>query len=578
MLIRLLEGVLRRPRPVSGRIESILGRADALESAGKLGEAESAYREALALDPGNAVGWNNLGWVLQCQDRPEAALEAYHAALSLEPELLVARNNAGTIHRLRGELDAARAEYEIAYRAAPRDATTRINLGTLLLKQGEAELALAHFREAVALAPQMEEAMRALLLALNFLPGVDPAEAFAYYRVWGERTAARVRRRHPHGGREPERRLRIGYVSPDFRAHAMSNFIEPLLAHHDPSAVEVFCYDNSQAHDAVTARLRSYGTAWREIRGVDDDAVADLVERDRIDILVDLAGHTVGERLDMIARHPAPVQVSFLGYLNTTGLGALDYRVTDSWADPPGIADRYHVERLWRLPGSSLCFRPPDKAPELTSLPAMQAGRVTFGSFNNFTKLNHSVTDAWIALLEACAGSRLLLTGAPEGEARARFAARFAARGIDASRIEFIGRLPLPAFRELHSRVDIALDPFPYAGGATTCESMWMGVPVVTLAGAFGFARTGVSLLQAIGLESLVAEDVDEYVAVAARLATDLPGLQQLRQSLRERVRQSELCDGEHFCKRLEAAYRGMWSAHSGSRVDSTRDAPSRAM
>jgi predicted O-linked N-acetylglucosamine transferase (SPINDLY family) len=576
MLIRLLEGVLRRPRPASDRITSILQRADALESAGKLSEAEAVYREALALDPGNAVGWNNLGWVLQGQERPEAALEAYHAALSLEPGLLIARNNAGTIHRLRGEFDAARAEYETAYRAAPGDALTRINLGTLLLKQGEAESALAHFRDAVALAPQMEEALRALLLALNFLPGVDPAEAFAYYRAWGERCTARVRRRQPQRDWLPERRLRVGYVSPDFRSHAMSNFIEPLLAHHDPAAVEVFCYDNSQAHDTVTARLQGYGANWRAIRGVDDDTVADLVERDRIDILVDLAGHTVGERLDMIARHPAPVQVSFLGYLNTAGLGALDYRVTDSWADPPGTADRYHVERLWRLPGSSLCFRPPDNAPEVAPLPALESGHVTFGSFNNFTKLNHSVTDAWIALLETCAGSRLLLTGAPEGEARAGFAARFAARGIDASRVEFTGRLPLQAFRELHGRVDIALDPFPYAGGATTCESMWMGVPVVTLAGAFGFARTGISLLQGIGLESLVAEDVDEYVEIAARLAADLPSLAQLRQSLRERVRQSQLCDGVRFCKKLEAAYRGMWRERCGLHGVQRHDQPTR--
>lgn len=570
MLIRLLGGALRRQEPVAADVAAALKRADDDESAGRLDQAAAAYRAALTADPGNAICWNNLGWVLQRLERFDDALEAYQQAVALDPALIIARNNVGTIYRLRGELDAARAEYETALQTSPRDAMTHLNLGTVFLKQAEAESALTHFREAVSCAPQMEEAFRALLLALNFLPGVDPAEAYAHYRAWGARCAARIRPRRresaalPGPDRHPERRLRIGYVSPDFRQHAMAGFIEQALANHDAATVDVFCYDNSPASDAVTARLRGYRTTWRAIRQLDDAAAAALVERDRIDILVDLAGHTVGERLEMFASRPAPVQASLLGYLNTTGLEAIDYRICDVWSDPPGVAERFHVERLWRLPGSFWCFLPPADAPAVAALPALAANHITFGSFNNFSKLNHSVTSAWAELLRRVTGSRLIVAAVPDGACRERFLQRFASSGIDPSRIELVGRQPQAAFRELHNRADIALDPFPYAGGATSCESLWMGVPVVTLAGTFGFARSGASILQSLGLEELVAEDIEEYVNCAAHLAGNLPALQQLRSNMRERICRSELADGPRFAAKLETAYRGMWREHCG--------------
>ena len=570
MLIKLLGGALRRQEPAAADVAAALQRADDEESAGRLEQAVAAYRAALAADPGNAIGWNNLGWVLQRLERLDDALESYQQAVALVPDLIVARNNVGTIFRLRGDLDAARAEYESALQAAPRDALTHLNLGTVLLKQAEAEGALAHFREAVSCAPQMEDAHRALLLALNFLPGVEPAEAYAHYRAWGARCAARIRphlrETAPRSGtdRDPERRLRIGYVSPDFRQHAMAGFIEQALANHGVTIVDVFCYDNSPASDAVTARMKAYGATWRAIRQLDDAAAAALIERDHIDILVDLAGHTVGERLELFARRPAPVQASLLGYLNTTGLEAIDYRICDLWSDPPGVAERFHVERLWRVPGSFWCFLPPADAPAVSMLPALAARHITCCSFNNFTKLNHSVTAAWAALLSRCPGSRLIVAAVPEGASRERFLQRFVSSGVDPSRIELMGRLPQAAFRELHHRVDIALDPFPYAGGATSCESLWMGVPVVTLAGSFGFARSGASILQCLGLDRLVTEEVGEYVDCAARLAGDLVALQAMRAGMRERILASELADGPRFAAKLEDAYRGMWRDHCG--------------
>jgi len=559
VLIRLIERALRRRDSTSGAGALALQRADQFEAAGTLDQAVEAYREALALDPGNAVGWNNLGWTLQRLERLEEALDTYQQALALDPGLVIARNNVGTIHRLLGNLDAAFAEYLTALGDAPHDAVTQINLGTVLLKQGDAERALVYFRGAVAMMPQLEEAHRALLLAMNYLPGVDPAEAFAYCRTWGIRCAARVQRRQPRRDTDPRRRLRVGYVSPDFRIHAMAPFIEQMLANHNAGSVEVFCYDNSPAKDAVSARMQGYPALWRDIRGVDDDTAAGLVEQDHIDILVDLAGHTVGGRLELFARRPAPVQISLLGYLNTTGLDAMDYRISDVTTDPPGIAERYHVERMLRLPGSFWCFRPPDDAPDVTPSPMAASGHVTFGSFNNFAKLNHAVTDAWSGILHRCPGARLLVVAAPEGEARARFLERFAAHGIDTARIELLGRLRLSEFRALHARVDIALDPFPYSGGATTCESLWMGVPVVSLAGIFGFARSGASLLNALDLEELVAEDAGEYVECATRLGADHSRLGDLRRSLRQRMRGSELTDGARFVAKLELAYRSAW-------------------
>lgn len=569
MLGRLLE----RLRGRSPRVDPVaeLARADRLETEGRLSEATAAYRRALAAAPAHlskrAVGWNNLGWVLQRRSLLEEAAEAYSRALSIDPALVVARNNLGTVHRLRGDLDAALVEYARANRDKPDDPVTHMNLGTVLLKQGEATLALEHLRLAAQRAPKNDEIQRALMLALNCLPGLDHDAAFAIYRHWGERCAARVgpARGLPSRDRDPARRLRIGYLSPDFRAHAVAGFFEPALEHHDRAAVDVFCYDNSPASDAVTERLKRGNITWRDIRGRGDEAVAGLIAEDRIDVLVDLAGHTSGHRLEVFARRAAPVQASLLGYLNTTGLATMDWRISDAVCDPPGDADRWHIEKLWRLEGSFWCWRLPTDAPEVSPLPARSGGAITFGSFNNFTKLNRELTQCWAAILRALPGSRLLVAGAPAGGTRERFVARFTDAGIDAERLELVERLPVDAFRRLHHRVDVALDTFPYSGGATTCESLWMGVPVLTLAGRMGFERSATGLLTLAGLEDWIARDREDYVARAIAAAGDSVRLAALRAGMRDRLRASPLADEPAFARRLEAAYRGMWRAWCAS-------------
>lgn len=553
LLIDLLEGALRRRESISADVASLFASAERNEAAGDTGAAIAAYRGVLALDPDNAAGWNNLGWGLQRLGQPDDALIAYQQALACDSSQPVPRNNIGTIYRSRGQLDAARAEFEAAYRVAPRDAATRMNLGLVLLQQGEAEAALAHFREAVARAADMEQALRTLLQALRYLP-VDPAEAYAYCRAWAARREARTRRRQPSRPWDAERRLRVGYMAADFDDASLAGFTDALLSSHDAEALEIFCYANSGVLAAAPRPIH-----WREIHALDDDQAADLVEQDRIDVLVDLSGHVPDARLEVFACRAAPVQVSLADSRASSGLDAMDFRITDATTDPPGSAERFHSERIWRLPRLPWCHAMPVDAPAVAPLPALAAGHVTFGSFAGFAALNRGVTEVWIELLGRCQGARLLVTGAPEGDARRHFAERFAERGVDPSRLEIRGIVPPAEWLVLLCRADIALDPFPASAGREAFYALWMGVPVVTLAGTSGFARFAAGVLQTAGLDEFVAEYPDDYINVAAKLAADIPALKRLRETLRERVARSSLCDAPLLARSLEQTYRAMW-------------------
>jgi predicted O-linked N-acetylglucosamine transferase (SPINDLY family) len=340
-------------------------------------------------------------------------------------------------------------------------------------------------------------------------------------------------------------------------------FLEPILTHLDRSRFHVTCYAGVDRPDAVTQRLRGLAGAWRDIAGLPDDAVAELIRADAIDILVDLAGHTAGRRLLVFARKPAPVQVAHFGYPNTTGLAAMDYRLTDSYADPPGQTEAFHTEELVRLPEVAWCYQP-SPAPAVGPLPALAAGYLTFGSLNNLAKVTAQVMARWSDLLRAVPGSRLLLlTGAgPQTDQRLRD--RFRQKGIDSDRLLLMGRRPRDQYLELYRQIDIGLDPFPYNGGVTSCDALWMGVPMITLAGNSYASRQGVSLLSNLDLRDWIAQTPEEYVALAARRGKDLEDLQRLRSGLRERMQRSPLCDGARFTRRLEEAYRAMWRRWCG--------------
>jgi predicted O-linked N-acetylglucosamine transferase (SPINDLY family) len=361
--------------------------------------------------------------------------------------------------------------------------------------------------------------------------------------------------------RNPNRRLRIGYCSPDFRRHAVAYFIEPVLAAHNGEHFEIFCYSLVRIQDEVTKRIQGQTDQWRSMAGMSDEDAAELIRKEGIDILVDLAGHTAGNRILLFARKPAPVQVSWIGYFATTGLSTMDYKIVDGYTDPTGKTEQFYTEKLIRMPESFLCYLPDRESPEVRPLPALSAGHVTFGSFNNFAKVTPEVFTLWARVLQELPGSRLILKGSSFSDETTRQYARnmFQERGISAERITLQSWDPSPKHFASYHQVDIGLDTFPFNGATTTCEAMWMGVPVITLEGTAYHSRAGVSLLSNVGLPELIATTEDEYTGIAVHLASDIEKLDLLRKGLRDRMSHSPLTDAERFTANLELCYRKMW-------------------
>jgi predicted O-linked N-acetylglucosamine transferase (SPINDLY family) len=530
-----------------------------LQRCGANGEADRHYREAIASDPTLAPPRFSLALLLLANGRSDEAIEQMRRAVALDP-------GRAEWHAILGEAcgDAerpldARSSLETALRLAPDSVGAHVQLGCCLLESGDAPGAETHFRRALEIAPGQPAAASNLLFALNYVFDARPEAIFAEHAAWGQGISRGLAVRACENDPSPERRLRVGYVSPDLRDHALAYFIEPVLARHDRTWFDVVCYSDAAREDSVTSRLRRHASLWRESVGLDAAALAQRIREDRIDILVDLAGHSVGgKRMPVFALKPAPLQATWLGYLNTTGLPAIDYRITDANACPQGW-ERYHTEQLVRLPDSQWCFAADASAPPVGPLPAGRDGTVTFGSLHNLAKVSPQVVALWSRLLQRVQGSRLLMLAPGREQSSARLAEQFAGHGVDAARVEFTGRLPIAGYLELHNRIDINLDAFPYTGGTTTCHSLWMGVPVVTMQGATVVSRGGASLLNAVGLPELVAEGETQYLDIAEHLAKDLKRLALLRSDLRQRVAQSPLMDAARFTGNLETAYRNIW-------------------
>ena len=353
--------------------------------------------------------------------------------------------------------------------------------------------------------------------------------------------------------------MRIGYVSPDFREHPVGRFLLPLLAHHNKASFEIFAYSNAIRSDGVTQKLQSHVDTWRDISTLSDAKAADQIRSDKIDILIDLTMHMAHNRLRLFALKPAPVQITWLAYCSSTGLDMMDFRISDPHLDPPGLDDSIYRERTIRLPETYWCYQPSITPLAITPLPALDRRQITFGCLNNFAKVSQPTLNTWIKLLHAVPASRLLLH-APPGEHRTLLAEKLRHAGINPDRLHFAGKVPIAAYFQLYDQIDIALDTFPYAGGTTTCDALWMGVPVTTLAGKTAVGRGGVSILSNLNLTELVAESEEQYVRIAADLANDLSRLSELRSTLRSRMDQSVLTDAARFAKGMEAAYRQAWS------------------
>jgi predicted O-linked N-acetylglucosamine transferase (SPINDLY family)/ADP-heptose:LPS heptosyltransferase len=527
-------------------------------------EAARMLGASFEREPNNPEAHYNLGLVLATLGRVVEAEASYRRGLALKPNAVDGHNNLGALLDSVGRYEEAEASYRRGIALAPGLPHLHNNLGVLFKESGRLAESIAVHRRVVALDPNLQGGRSNLLYTLNYDETVSPEALYAEHAAWGNSEAVRF----PTAGSrfantpEPTRRLRIGYVSGDFRHHSVAFFFGPLLEAHDRAAVEVFLYSNDVRDDAMTAQLKPRADHWVPIFPLSDELAAARIREDAIDILIDLSGHTNHNRMTLFARKPAPLAVTWLGYPNTTGLKAIDYRFTDAVADPSGEADRQHTERLVRLAPSFLCYRAPEEAGAIAPLPALAAGHVTFGSFNNVAKLSPGTVAVWARLLREVPDARLLLKASQFKDAatRERVTASFAAAGIGRERV-----IVLPPQRTtaehlaIYGRVDIALDPLPYNGTATTCEALWMGVPVVTLRGERHASRVGASILTAVGLDHLIAPTPDAYVAIAAKLARDRDALATLRASLRERMRSSPLCDGAGFARAVEQAYRTMW-------------------
>jgi len=533
-----------------------------LQSQGKLAEAEACYQQALALVPTDARTLNNLGAVRQQLADLQGAEQLYRQAITVEPRFASAHSNLGALLIETFRHDEAVEHCRLAAQYHPQAADALGNLANALANLGQLDEAVATYRQALAVAPYHAKLHGDLLYLLNFCPQEDSQSLFREHRAWGGRHADPITARSspPARNRHGDRRLRVGYVSPYFLNHAVNFFVEPILQSHDHEHFEIHCFSDARTGDEATARLRAAADHWHETQTLSDTQLAQRVREARIDILVDLTGHIGGSRLLAFAERPAPVQVTYIGYQNTTGMRAMDYRVTDDYSDPPGTTDALHTERLVRLSGSFFCYLPSGDAPPVAALPARARGRVTFGSFNNFQKLNATVLETWAELLLRVPESRLMIIVGHGVAGHDALRRRFALCGIDSERLELVPRLSRAEYLQGMSTVDIALDPFPFNGHTTTCDCLWQGVPVLTLSGDSYRSRFGGSGLHTLGLHEWIATGRQQYVEIGARQALDIAGLSTLRHELRARMAASPLLDHSGFTRRLEAAYRQMWS------------------
>ncbi|MDR3404796.1 MAG: tetratricopeptide repeat protein [Chthoniobacter sp.] len=549
--------------------EAYSNLGNALARLAQWDEAASAFERALQLKPDNSADYYHLGNALKGQNRDEEAAHAFRRSVQLNPNFAEAYNNLGnTLTRL-DRHDEAVAALKRALELKPNDATAYGNLGTSLVEQGQIDAALAAFRRAKQLMPDAPWLQSNLVYTLHFRPGLDDNALHEEQQNWNRQFAEALKPSIvPHANeRSLDRRLRIGYVSPDFRNHVVGRNLWPLFQCHDHEEFEVFCYSDVLRSDESTDLFRQSAHQWRSTLGIADDVLAEMIRQDGVDILVDLTQHMSGNRLPVFARKPAPAQVSFAGYPESTGLEAIEYRISDRYLEngKSVMADGKCEQVL--LIDSFWCYDPCGLEVEINELPAQPTGTVTFGSLNNFCKVNEPLLKLWARILSEVKDSRLILLSGL-GSHRQRTLEFLEREGIGAQRIEFVERHPRREYLELYHRLDIALDPFPYNGHTTSLDALWMGVPVVSLAGQTAVSRAGLSQLTNLGLPELVAHAEEEYVAIATQLAGDLPRLEELRATLRPRMEASVLMDAPRFARQIEGAYRTMlrqWCAEQVS-------------
>jgi predicted O-linked N-acetylglucosamine transferase (SPINDLY family) len=529
---------------------------------GKAKEAADLFRRALRRRPNSAMACNSLGLALQRLARYAEAMTWYEKALTIEPRYANAHYNLGNLLKELKRYEDAVESYERALALKPDLVQASLGLAGILVELWRDDEAIAQYNKALAIQPDLSSGRSSVLCLLNYRAQETPATLFEAHRVWAELHAPAIASLDLRFTRsaDPDRRLRVGYVSPDFRNHPAADFVAPVIEAHDRRQFEIVCYSDVARPDEFTKHLMTKVERWVTIHGKDDADVAKRIRNDGIDILIEAAGHFADNRLPLYAAKPAPVQVGrWLGYPNTTGLTAIDYRITDAVLDPEG-ADRFYSEELIRIP-YCFCWRTRFEAGPVQSPPVKRTGHITFGSFNKLNKMTPEVVKVWARLLVTVPSSRLLLVASALANPSVgeRVARLFADAGVDRDRLVLSPTVPPPDHLALYNQVDIALDPFPYNGNTTSCEALWMGVPIVTLSGDRHASRVGVRLLTLIDLPELIAETEDAYVAIAASLARGVERLEALRADMRERLRTSPVCDIDAITRAVETAYRDAW-------------------
>jgi protein O-GlcNAc transferase len=562
---RLEEAIASYQKAISLRpdyAEAFCNLGIVLNSKGQLAEAVSAYLNALMVRPAYPEARKNLGNALMRQGRCDEAIDNFQQAISLKPNYPEAYNSLAFALNQKGDFEAAIEAYRQAIALWPAYAEAFNNLGSVMKDQGRLEEAISYYRRALELDPKDNVAHSNILLTLNYCSGITLAELAEAHAGFEQQQAAAFRHTFaPRTAASDRGRIRFGFVSPDFGMHPVGQFLIRLLENlRLEQRSETYCYSDRIARDQMTGRLKAESDGWRDMVGASDEQLALQIRDDDVDVLFDLAGHTGQNRLLVFARKPAPVQVTWAGYVGTTGLQAMDYVLADRFEIPTG-AESYYQEEVLRMPDGWVCYAPPAYAPQVTALPALQSAGVTFGCFNNPAKITPQAIEVWARILRRLPEARLVLMfkGWDNPGLARRAVEMFELHGIDPARLEFRGWSLHDRLLAEYQRVDVALDPFPYAGGLTTCEALWMGVPVVTCPFETFASRHSLSHLSNIGLTETIARDLDDYVETAVRLATDLPRLAELRAGLRERVAASPLCDGKRFARNFLELFANVW-------------------
>lgn len=579
-------------------LEALNNRVVVLYELGRFGDAEKAAKEAIEIHPGRSALHVNLGNVLLHSGKARPAVKAFRKALECDPTCSEAHLNLATLlgetrrlaevldfiehdiavkgesaqrlaslalaQQAKGDLPAAEATCKKVLQIQPNNVSALITLAGCHSARADHHTAIALHERALAENPDMPAIYSNIAFDATYLPDISAEEVFTYHRGWADRFEKNGKKNlfAFEQSRQADRPLRIGYVSGDFGTHPVGFLLRDVIRNHDRQQFSIHCYSMMRGSDSITAEIRAHADTWVDALLMSDDELAEQVHQDRIDILVDLSGHTAYNRLPIFVRKPAPVQATWIGYFHSTGLNSIDYFITDPYTTPPGGGQLFSETPLC-LPHSRFCYSPPEYTPEVAPVPAIARGGITFGSFNRVDKLVEPVIAAWVKILNAVPGSRLLLKAAAfeNTQVSDELRRRFLAQGLERDRLELRGRSSHPAMLAEYGEIDIALDPFPFNGGMTTLEALWMGVPVVTLEGSSVVARQSTSALVNIGLDELVFNDLDAYIKGATALASDLKRLATLRQEMRSRMANSPLCQAKQFTQDLEALYRRMWQA-----------------